>query len=741
MAMKIHRATAAAAIASLFVSLASTPVLAQQPAAKRPVIGLVLGGGGARGGAHLGVLEVLEDLRVPVDCIAGTSMGALVGGAYASGISPKEMREKIEKTDWGAMFDDNASRDLQNLRRREMDDRFFSGLEFGVTEEGLRYREGAITGEKIKLFFADLVHSDVGEKQIEDLPLPLTLIATDIVTGQRVAMRSGSLTSAMRASMSVPGAIAPVVREGHKLVDGGLVDNVPIQEVRDRCHADIVIAVNVGSPMLTEKQVAGAVSVVGQMVNLLTEQNVSKSLALLGPRDVYLRPELGDITAMDFNKQLDAAAIGRATALAQAEKLKTLSSSPEQYAQWQAQVRRTKPETPPVIDQVQVAETRFVNPRDIRASVRQKDGEPLDTPKLVEDVINIYSRGDLQSFDYSVLRERDKTILTLAPVEKSWGPDYLRFGLNMATDFRVDSSFNLRAMYRKTWLNSFGAEWLTIAQLGTTQALGMQFYQPVDYRQTWFVQPWATASSRKASLYFEGDRVADYRVPEYQAGIEGGVNLGTYGQARLGWEERKDEAHLEIGSPILPDASSRVGGITANLAIDQYNFAFFPTRGYKVDMSYFDAREVSLGPSYAKWEANASAAFDLGPVVILPSVAGGRATRGTLPAGDLFSLGGLNRLSAFAPGQILGQDYWYTGVRFERRLLQPIPVIGLSVLAGINLERGHMKDSVTEPTLGKGNIDSYGFYLGATTPLGPLYVGWSGTQDRRGRIFFFLGTP
>jgi len=708
----------------------------------RPRIGLVLGGGGARGGAHLGVLEVLEDMRIPVDCIAGTSMGALVGGAYASGISPGEMRAKIEKTDWSAMFDDSASRDLQNLRRREMDDRFFSGLEFGVTPDGLKYREGAIAGEKIKLFFAELVNADVGEKNIEQLSLPLTLIATDIVTGERVAMRSGNLTSAMRASMSVPGAIAPIVREGHKLVDGGLVDNVPIQEVRDRCHADIVIAVNVGSPMLTEKQVSGAVSVVGQMVNLLTEQNVSKSLALLTPRDVYMRPELGSISAMDFGRQIEAAAIGRAAALAQAEKLRALSAPPQQYAAWTAKLRAQASSGRPVIDEVVVAETRFVNPRDIRASVSQKEGEPLDTKGLVDDLINIYSRGDLQTLDYSVLRERDKTILKLVPIEKPWGPDYLRFGLNMATDFRFDSSFNLRALYRKTWLNAYGGEWLSIAQLGTTQAIATEYYQPVDYRQTWFLRPFVSASSSKANLYFNGDRIAEYRVPTYQGGIDAGVNLGTYGQARIGWLERKDEAIHEVGSPILPDASSRTSAVTARLAIDQFNFAFFPTRGYKLDVDYRHAFKVSDGPSYSRVEASATAAIPAGPVVVTPTIAGGRAPHAALPLGDLFALGGLNRLSAFAPGQILGREqYWYAGMRVEHRLLQPIPVLGLSVLVGASYERARMKNSVTEPDLAKGAIDSYGFYLGATTPLGPLYIGWSGTQDRRGRVYFFLGTP
>ena len=465
--MRHHRRVRPKLVLGFVIGILALPLLA----AERPVIGLVLGGGGARGGAHLGVLEVLDELRIPFHCIAGTSMGALIGGAYAAGVSPAEMRERIGKTDWSTMFDDNASRELQNMRRRAMDDRFFSGLEFGVTDEGLRYREGAIAGEKIKLFFSELVRADLGERNIEQLGLPLTLIATDIVTGERVAMRSGNLTSAMRASMSVPGAIAPVLREGHKLVDGGLVDNVPIQEVRDRCKADVVIAINVGSPMLKGDSVAGAVSVVAQMVNLLTEQNVQRSLALLTPRDVYMRPELGDISAMDFGKQLDAAAIGRATALAQAGKLRALSVPPAEYVAWRSTVHLSPQPGPPVIDEVVVAETRYVNPRDLRESVSQTEGETLDTTRLAEDLVNIFSRGDLQSLDYSVLKERDKTILKLVPLEKPWGPDYLRFGLNLATDFRSESSFNLRALYRKTWINGYGGEWLTTAQVGSEEVI------------------------------------------------------------------------------------------------------------------------------------------------------------------------------------------------------------------------------------------------------------------------------
>ena len=169
--------------------------------APRPKVGLVLGGGGARGGAHLGVLEVLEELRVPIDCIAGTSMGALVGGAYAAGVAPADITDLVSRTDWITIFDDTAGRDAVTLRRKELDDRFYAGIEFGVSRDGLKFREGALAGEKLKLFFNQLVRADLGDRDIEDLPMPLAIMGTDIGTGERVAIRSGNLTSAMRASM------------------------------------------------------------------------------------------------------------------------------------------------------------------------------------------------------------------------------------------------------------------------------------------------------------------------------------------------------------------------------------------------------------------------------------------------------------------------------------------------------------------------------------------------------------
>ncbi|PWB62085.1 MAG: patatin [Betaproteobacteria bacterium] len=716
---------------------------AQSPAkAARPKVGLVLGGGGARGGAHLGVLEVLEELRIPFDCVAGTSMGALAAGAYVAGVSPAEMKETISKTDWSGMFDDSAGRDSVSLRRKQIDDRFYSGLEFGVTKDGLRYREGAVAGEKIKLFFNALVRADLGERNIEDLPIPLTLIATDIGTGERVAMREGNLTTAMRASMSVPGAIAPVVRDGRKLVDGGLVDNVPIQEVRDRCGAQVVIAVNVGSPLMKPDEVTGVLSVMGQMVNLLTEQNVAKSLSLLKPADIYMRPELGDITAASFERQIEASAIGRENALAQADKLRALSVSPEEFRAWRSRVRLTPAPRPPVIDEVRIAETRFINATELRAGIEQKEGEPLDSTALSRDIVLIYSRGDLQSLDYSVLKEREKTILRLTPLEKSWGPDYLRFGLNFASDFRSESPYNIRALYRKSWMNAFGGEWLAGAQLGSNQGLFTEFYQPLDYRQHFFARPYASAGQSKVGLYFDGDRLAEYRVRESQLGLEAGANLGVHGQAKAGWRERRLRSTLDTGPSILPDAKEEVGGITANVALDTQDFAFFPTKGYQADLNYFDAQRVSdTRGKYGRVDGRLQGAWSPGDLIFLGAVEGGTATYGSLPLADAFFLGGRNRLSAYAPGQIIGTEaYGVASVQAQYRLTKPMPLLGLSLLAGLSYEAGYMKNPITEPNL-TGGLNSYGLYLASNTIFGPLYIGYAWTKDRSGRFYFFIGTP
>ena len=712
-----------------------------QAAGPRPRIGLVLGGGGARGGAHLGVLEVLEELRVPVDCIAGTSMGALAGGAYAAGIAPTAIIDLVARTDWITMFDDTAGRQAVNLRRKGLDDRFYSGLEFGVSRQGLRFREGALAGEKLKLFFNKLVRSEFGERSIEDLALPLSIIGTDIGNGERVAIRKGNLTSAMRASMSVPGLMAPVPREGRKLVDGGLTDNLPVAEVKSLCNADLVIAVNVGSPLLKPEEVTGVITVLGQVVNLLTEQNVEKSKALLTPRDIFIQPRLDDINATAFTRQIEAAERGRIAAREAAGDLRRLSLPERDYLAWRDKVRASAREAPAIIDKVEIAETRFINPETLRSGIRQKEGEPLDATALATDLVTEYSQGDLHSLDYSVVRERDKTILRITPIEKPWGPDYLRFGLGLASDFRSESSYNFRALYRRTWLNPLGAEWLLGAQIGNVQSVGTEFYQPFDRRHATYLRATANSGLRKLPLFFEGDRLSVYRIEENRVGLEAGVNIGVHGQASLGWVGRSIGSVLDTGIDLVPNLSQRVGGPTATIAIDTYDQPYFPTRGIKLDVTYFDAMSVSNGlGTYSRGEARFGAAWSYGGFAVLTGLEGGTALAGTLPLADAFTLGGPRRMTGFAYDQMLGGEYMFGRLETQYRLNFASPLYGITLIAGLTAETARMNKALTETSL-RGWQRSFGAYLAANTFLGPVYLGVADAKNGRGRVYLFIGSP
>ena len=256
------------------------------------------------------------------------------------------------------------------------------------------------------------------------------------------------------------------------------------------------------------------------------------------------------------------------------------------------------------------------------------------------------------------------------------------------------------------------------------------------------MRPFIGTQQQKVGLYFEGDRIAEYLTREYRAGVDLGANLDVYGQARVGYLERRLSAALETGDPFLPETKAQVGGVAASLALDTQDFAFFPTKGYSADLRYFEAmHESNLLGKYGRVEGRLNGAWSPGDLVFLGTIEGGQATRGTVPLPDAFLLGGQGRLSAFAPGQIIGNEaYGLASVQAQYRLTKPMPILGLSLLAGVSYEAGYMKKPITEPNL-TGAINSYGLYLASNTLLGPLYLGYSWTKDRSGRLYFFIGTP
>jgi NTE family protein len=708
---------------------------AAEPPAPRPKIGLVLGGGGARGAAHIGVLEVLEELHIQIDCVAGTSMGALVAGAYAGGLTPKMMRDALAAADWNDMFMDNPDYSELSYRNKSVSRRFLPGSETGVGADGVRYQGGVVAGQKIKLFFNQLVHADLGERSIEKLPLPLSIIATDIGNGDRIVFREGSLTRAMRASMSVPGLLAPVDHNGRKLVDGGLVDNLPINEARSRCHPDVVIAVNVGSPLLKPEEIGSLLSVSEQMVGILTEQNVTRSLAELQPQDIYIKPDLEGITAGDFQKNAETADRGRAAAEALRERLRPLAVNAVDYERWWRGIELARL-LPPRVDEISVVGLKDVNPVALTRYVEQRTGQAIETNQLNRDLMRAFGDGYYEGIDYEVLSAQNKHILRVLPVEKPWGPDYLRLGVHLESTLRRGSNYGLRAGYHRTWLNRLGGEFLVTGEIGTTDAINLDWYQPLEEQQMFFFEPQIGYRRHDTDIFQNDNRIALLQFSEGRLGLAGGVNIGRLGQFRAGWEEQRHHVTVDIGTPGLPPDNSSYGGWRVMLDLDQKDRLYNATRGWAFRSSYFDSTKAG----YSKLETEIQASGSFRDFVLTGRFRYVGSPRGQLPYYDAGSLGGFLNLTGFAQGQILGDDIRYGGIQAEK-IIGRLP-LGLrgDMRLGFALETAEAKVRFTE-TERKGWLNSGAVYVGGETPIGMLYLGVGRSSAGTSNIYLFVGTP
>lgn len=715
----------------MLLAACALPALSDPP---RPRIGLVLGGGGARGTAHIGVLEVLDRLRIPVDCVAGTSMGALIAGAYLSGLAPDQMTARLAKVDWNDLFKDESARAQTNIRERRLAQSYFPGLEMGAKGDGVRMAQGVVGGQKIKLFFNTLVGADRGDRSIESLPLPLSIIATDIGTGEKIVFRDGELAAAMRASMSVPAVLAPVAYRGRYLVDGGLVDNLPVGEARARCDADVVIAVDVGSPLRKPEDVNSVFAVSGQMISILTEQNAVASRASLKPDDVYIEPQLEGITATDFAKFREGAARGRDAAEAQATRLRRYAVPETDYLAWRARLR-SPPGPMPRIDVVQIAAMPHVNPAAIAGGMRVHPGQPLDTKLLERDLADIYGEGDFESVDYALLGSRERRILRITPTEKPWGPDYLRFGVELQASDQ-ENTFALRAAYHRKWLNALGGEWLSGAQVGERATLFTEFYQPLEAQRRFFVEPSFGLFRDKLGIYQDDARIAQYELRGRRGAFSLGANIGRVGSVRVGRLWRKVDATIETGAPTLPTGESHLKGWNVAFDFDQLNRPFFPSSGWALRATYYKDDDLR----YSRLAADLRAARAWGNYVVNGKLSYVGAPQGRLPVADLGALGGFLNLSGYSRDQILAGDTRFASIRAEK-IIGRMP-LGLSgdLRIGLSLEAGRAGDRRTETRV-DGWQRAAAIYVGGETPVGPAFVGVGRAEGGYATFYVFIGLP
>jgi NTE family protein len=732
----MNRALPAACLAALFALQPFSPAEAQQAA---PRIGLALSGGGARGLAHIGVLKVLEDLRVPVHCVTGTSMGAIVGGAYASGTPTAALEKFARETDWNQAFSDRPPRAEVAIQRKLEDYKTLFAPEYGISGSGLALPKGVLAGVSIEGFLRSLVDPAIGTTDFQKLPIPFRAVAADIETGEAVVLRRGSLSQAMRASMSVPGALAPVEIDGRLLVDGGIADNLPIDLARKVC-ADVVIAVNISTAPLKRGQITSALSVTGQLINFLGKVNVDEQLKSLGPRDVLIAPELGDISAGSFERAADAIRVGEEAARGMAAQLQRYSLPPGQYEALRREQVRERTGLG-VVDEIRFEGLKRTSPEVLRSLVESKPGVPLREETLNADLRRIYGRGDFEGIDYLIEEGPAGRVLTIRPREKEWGPDYLRFGIGLASDFRGDSIFNVLIQYRRTWLNGLGGEWLSELQFGQTSYAATTFMQPLHERGVYFVAPYARVGETRRNLFVGEDRVAEYIARDSRAGVDAGANLGTWGELRLGPVWRKVRAEVETGSPVLPGSDERTGGMRARLLADQLDHAWFPHHGFRLfGSAYVADREFGSDRNYKRVEAEGLVARQWGAHTFSFYAAGGSDLHTSMPGYETFTLGGPLILSGYHIQEFSAQRYGFARLMYYNRTV-PLPdLLGSGIYVGASVEAGQVRGRV-DNLPDTGTLWSGSLFLGAETFAGPAYLGLGFGEGGRVSIYLLLGAP
>jgi NTE family protein len=713
---------------------------------ERPRIGLVLSGGGARGAAHIGVLKVLEEYHVPIDAIAGTSMGAVVGGLYASGLDAADVERVMQSVDWQDAFRDRPPRSDLNFRRKLEDQTFLVKFPLGLKGRRFRLPRGLVQGQKLTQTLRALTLPVAQIQSFDDLAIPFRAIATDIVTGERVVMDHGDLTTAMRASLSAPGVFAPVESDGRLLVDGGLSSNLPIDVARTM-DVDVLIVVDCGFPLLERNKLDSVATVSNQMLAILIRHNTSEQRKTLTSRDVVIDPALGDFSSLDFGEHDKAIRIGEQAARGQTQRLQALSMPAEEYEQLYAARSAVRKDLPKIgFLRVDPGSERYAGA--IEALFGDQIGKVANGERLSKRVAELYGQGNLETFDYRLVPsdpppgEPPEYGLALTTRRNSWGPNYLRFGLQLQNDFEGNSSFNAAVRGTLAEITRYGGEWVWDVQVGETPRVATEVYLPVGYRSRWFVAPHAQFQIRTLQIADEGEHIlAEYRVRSTDYGLDLGRELGNYGEVRIGAGRTLGESHVRVGDPLLPSSEFDNHNLFAEFRYDSVNDVNFPRRGNTFQLAWQGERQANddansnlllFDQLYAhSWGRNTA---------ILWTTAGTRLDSEVDVTRSFFSLGGFFNLSGVPPDTLVGPHFAIARGIFYRQIGQrgTQAFLDVPVYLGASIEKGNVWASRREMSWGSAKTNG-SVFVGLDTLLGPVYFA-TGFDDKGGSAYYlFLG--
>jgi NTE family protein len=682
------------------------------------------------------VLKVLEELRIPVDCIAGTSMGALVGGGYASGMPASDIEQFLRNVDWKSVVGGVGNRPLQYPEQKRFDDATGS-VELGLKNGKIATRSGLLSTSAIENLLRSYVARARSVADFNKLPIPYRAVATDMLTGNMVVLDHGDIATAMRASMAIPGAFAPVITDQYVLSDGFVVRNLPIDVARNAC-ADVVIAVNLTKETVTREQLLNPAKLMSRGNDVMSEANERLQLQTLTDRDVRIDVVLGDIGPADFERTPETIALGEKAARAAASRLAVLSVSEQDYAAWRRRVTVHQNIETRIAD-VQFEGLKRVNPEYLRTLTSVRAGDTVDITAISRDAARMAVVDDLDGVEYKLTGDPDNPVLVWQPKEKQIGRDYLRPSIGLYSSGAGDLQFDVAVQHVRRWLNPYDGQWRNRLQLGSDSLVESSLYQPLNVAQSFFIEPGLRARRSIEDVYNDSDRVARYHFIDVGGRFDVGANLAQDTQIRVGYWAFKHRTEVDTGITLLPEADATDAGLAATATYDSRNLSSFATQGIAAALQYLKS-DSSLGADrdWQRIEAAARKGVAAGKMALWFTAAGGTDLGSTLPADRAFSLGGPQSFPGYAPGEIRANRYWTVTGALLWRVADILPIANQALYGGVTFEGGRVYERV-DP-VADGALYGVSAYFGGRTPIGTLTLGVGRATGAWGG-WISLGTP
>jgi NTE family protein len=701
----------------------------------RPTIGVAFGGGSARGLAHIGVLQWFEEHHIPIDTAAGTSIGGLIGGAFATGMSPAELRSLVDSIDWDTLFGDSTFR-FKNLRRKEDARSYPSRLEFGM-KRGIVPPTSLNDGQQVDLLLARIAGPYYALRQFDDLPTPFRVVAVDLRAGEKVVLDRGSLATALRATMSLPAIFPPVETDGRVLVDGGALDNIPADVVK-HAGATVVVAIDVGSSPTSTVE-SSMFGLLGETVDAMMR---SATRVALADADVTIAVDVDGFSSLDWRRADELVARGYQAAARHEPELIKYRLPDQEWHAWRAarEARRRTTIPAPVfltVDGISPADVSFV-----RRVLAKHLHAPIDIAALDHDLAALAGLDRYQSVTWHIVEENGRSGLLIHAREKRYAPPYLMLGLNVENTTSEDFRVRLAARYLTFDALGSGSELRLDAAVGADPNVGASLYQPLGGSPL-FARVIGGARLQTFGIAQDDAVIATYRDERYFAEAGVGMNLSRTSELSGALAVAHVDDSVQAGDPRLPEVSGAEVKVRALWVVDHQDSPVIPSTGARVVVRLaqtFTAPAVAGFPrtnehlTQAEFGVSSFFSPSARNRLFLAAAGGTSFDDRPLPT-EQFGLGHLYRLDAFAVGERRGDHYGVITIGMARRIGRLPDFVGGPVFASAWLQNGAAFNSDERVDLN--SHLGFGFVL--DTLVGPVLIGASAGLDGGFRTHVGIG--